>query len=356
MIVGFTGTRNGMTPHQLVQLRDELRMRLSYEGTPVFHHGAAIGADRQAAEIAAEMGYTVVAHPAGPNPLDRNRDIVAACDVLIATPKGVIEQRRGSGTWATMRYGQKARKPVVVIWPNAEYNPAVPAPVITEANVRDWFPAPRTENPLVGDPWWQLQGIGLFMAIQIIRLVPAGPEQQQALVELRRCLDTGLLALPAPNQEEVERTFARTLAPWCPSPPEVIAGMLDLAELWPEDVVYDLGCGDGRIVFEAARRGARAVGIDIDARFIAECEAQRAAGAGMDRATFQCADVMAADLSEATVVTCYLVRSSMTALKQKFNTLRSGARIISHAFLIEGWPPDRTVIVNGVSVYLWVTP
>lgn len=227
--------------------------------------------------------------------------------------------------------------------------------LITNENVREWFPAPRTENPLAGDPWWQIQGLGLFMALQILRLVPAGPEQQQALVELRRGLDTALLVVPAPPADEIASVFARTLAPWCPSPEPVVEAMLDLASLTSQDLLYDLGCGDGRIVYGAVARGARAVGIDIDAKFIDGCRAKyQDLPDGAPRPGFVHGDIMAANLEHATVITCYLVRASMDALARNFRALRSGTRIISHAFPIAGWTPVKTVMVGGTEVHLWV--
>lgn len=228
---------------------------------------------------------------------------------------------------------------------------------ITAENVREWFPAPTTENPMAGEPWWQLQALGLFMAMQIMRLVPAGDYQQQTLIELRRAIDTGLLVVPTPSDEEITRRMARTLAPWCPSPFEIVEAMLDLADVKPDDRVLDLGCGDGRIVFAAAARGAWGTGLDIDARFVAECN-ERKSGFGFftRKMAFYQADVNDIDLKrfEPTVVTCYLLSASMRALEQKFRALPSGTRIISHAFDIEGWTPTNTITVAGNPIYLWV--
>ena len=106
---------------------------------------------------------------------------------------------------------------------------------ITSVNVRDWFQAPASENPLAGDSWFQIQGVGLFCALQILRLTPPGDAQQQALIELRRALDTALLTLPPPPDDEVRRLLARTLAPFTPTPFEVVDTMLDIAHLQPED-------------------------------------------------------------------------------------------------------------------------
>src|SRR5687768_280115 len=80
----------------------------------------------------------------------------------------------------------------------SEFKPGLPRREnlpITHANVREWFPSPRMENALAGEPWWQVQSLGLLAALRILELVPPGPEQQQALVEIRRALDTALLAV-----------------------------------------------------------------------------------------------------------------------------------------------------------------
>ena len=110
MKVGFTGTRNGMSVSQRRQLQAVCyALRTMRE----FHHGDAIGADKQAAAfVATARGVEVVPHPAGDDPLARNRRIVEACDILIAAPETDREVVR-SGTWATVRYARAAEKPVI---------------------------------------------------------------------------------------------------------------------------------------------------------------------------------------------------------------------------------------------------
>ncbi len=132
-------------------------------------------------------------------------------------------------------------------------------------------------------------------------------------------------------------------APFVPTPPDVVDQMLALADLGPSDVVYDLGCGDGRIVIAAARRhGARGVGVDIDPQRIEEAQRNaKAAGVG-HLVTFRVEDALETDLSEATVVTLYLVASLNARLRPRLMTqLRPGARIVSHNFPIGDWEPDR---------------
>jgi len=109
--VGFTESRHGMSNDQRLQLMTVLE---SLGDAREFHHGAAAGADTEAAVIARSLSYNVIAHPAGENPLDRNHDIVAEAEILIAAPKTDQEVLR-SGTWATIRYARKKGIPVVML-------------------------------------------------------------------------------------------------------------------------------------------------------------------------------------------------------------------------------------------------
>ena len=133
--------------------------------------------------------------------------------------------------------------------------------------------------------------------------------------------------------------------------------MLRLAGTGPQDLVVDLGSGDGRIVIEAARRfGARGLGIDLDAdRVAASRRNAEAAGVGA-RVRFVQDDVLSADLSQASVVTVYLLPGLMWKLRARFIAeLQPGTRIVSHAFGMPGWPPDG--VETGKSMlYLWIVP
>lgn len=129
------------------------------------------------------------------------------------------------------------------------------------------------------------------------------------------------------------------LGPYVPSPPSVVDAMLALAEVTADDVVFDLGCGDGRIVIRAARRhGARGVGIDLDDKLVAAAK-RRAQEAGVaDRVEFRAQDATKVDLSSATVVTLYLLPESNALLRPVLDQqLRQGARIVSHDYAVEGW-------------------
>ena len=142
-----------------------------------------------------------------------------------------------------------------------------------------------------------------------------------------------------------------------PTRDAVIEAMLDTAGVGPNDIVYDLGCGDGRIVVAAAKRGARAVGIDIDPQRITEAK-QRAADEGVtDKVTFLEQDLFQSDIREATVVTLYLLPSLNVKLRPMLmEQLRPGTRIVSHDFDMGDWKPEKTVEADGKTVYFWTIP
>ena len=150
--------------------------------------------------------------------------------------------------------------------------------------------------------------------------------------------------------------------PYVQTPAPVVEAMLALGEVGPDDVVYDLGAGDGRIVIAAARwRGARGVGIEIDPDLVrqARLAAERAGVA--DRVRFETRDLFTADLRAATVVTLYLSPDLNARLRPRLLAeLRPGARIVSHQFPMADWTPSRTVrlTVDGREhvLYLWIVP
>jgi SAM-dependent methyltransferase len=158
-------------------------------------------------------------------------------------------------------------------------------------------------------------------------------------------------------------TLGQSLAPYVPSPPEVVDRMLDLAAVTKADVVFDLGSGDGRIPIAAAQKyGARGVGIDIDPKRIAESR-ENARAAGVEHLVeFRQQDVLTADVSQATVVTLYLLTSSNAKLRPILTRqLKPGARIVSHAFSMgTTWPADRidrftSALGDEITLYLWKT-
>ena len=132
--------------------------------------------------------------------------------------------------------------------------------------------------------------------------------------------------------------------PFVPTPVEVIDRMLQLAEVKKGDVVYDLGSGDGRIVIRAAKKyGVRAVGIEMDQLLLDQARRDAAAEGVSDLVEFRAEDALKADISDATVVTLYMLPWFNEAMKPNFKKmLKPGARIVAHDFGIEGWEPDKT--------------
>jgi cyclopropane fatty-acyl-phospholipid synthase-like methyltransferase len=149
-------------------------------------------------------------------------------------------------------------------------------------------------------------------------------------------------------------------APYVATPPDVVERMLTLAKVGPNDVVYDLGCGDGRIVIAAARKfGARGVGVDIDPVRIDEAQ-RNARREGVDHlVTFRLQDALKTDVSEATVVALYLVSALNVQLRPMLTRqLRPGARIVSHNFAMGDWDPDVVDTFTSAdgqlrTLYLW---
>jgi SAM-dependent methyltransferase len=153
----------------------------------------------------------------------------------------------------------------------------------------------------------------------------------------------------------------QSLAPYVPTPQPLVEKMLELAQVTSRDVVYDLGCGDGRIVITAAKKyGAHAVGVDIDPERIRESVANAKAAGVEELVTFKLEDARKVDVSQATVVTLYLLSSSNAALRPILTRqLKPGARIVSHAFDMGDWQPAKTEHIpagNGFNstLYLWI--
>ena len=159
-------------------------------------------------------------------------------------------------------------------------------------------------------------------------------------------------AAQVPGQEAPTR---RPDVIYVPTPQEVVDAMLDVAKVGPDDLVYDLGCGDGRIVVTAAKKfGARGIGIDIDPQRIKEANENVAAAGVGDKVEIRQADLFETDLSQASVVTLYLLSSLNLKLRPKlWKELKVGSRVVSHAFSMGDWEPEQTLDVNGRTVYFW---
>lgn len=169
---------------------------------------------------------------------------------------------------------------------------------------------------------------------------------------------SALLALSASTalaQEAAQRPTREPDVIYVPTPQEVVDGMLRLAKVTKDDVVYDLGSGDGRIPITAAQKyGARGIGFDINPVRIAEANANlKAAGVG-DKVRFVEADLFQQDLSEATVVTLYLLPSLNLKLRPTLWKLKPGTRIVSHSFDMGDWKPEATETIDGRTIYLWI--
>ena len=134
--------------------------------------------------------------------------------------------------------------------------------------------------------------------------------------------------------------------------------MLEMAQVTAGDTVYDLGCGDGRIVIAAAQKyGARGVGVDIDPQRISEARENAQKAGVADRVRFVLGDLFETDISPASVVTLYLLIELNIKLRPKLLAeLRPGTRVVSHAFSMGEWQPERTAEVSGNRVYLWRVP
>jgi len=150
--------------------------------------------------------------------------------------------------------------------------------------------------------------------------------------------------------------------PYVPTPMEVVEAMLAMAEVNKDDMVYDLGCGDGRIVITAAKMyGSRGIGIDIDPQRIIECNKNANTAGVEDRVEFFQADLFEADFSDASVLTLYLLTQTNLRLRYKFlKELNPGTRIVSHDYDMGKWRADNDVLIEDDweihSVYFWIVP
>jgi len=147
---------------------------------------------------------------------------------------------------------------------------------------------------------------------------------------------------------------------WVPTPQVLVDKMLDMAKVTSKDYVIDLGSGDGRTVITAAKRGAKALGIEYNPEMV-ELSKRNAAKEGVtDKATFMKADLFESDFSHATVITMFLLPSINMKLRPKILDLKPGTRIVANSFDMEDWKPDETAKVDGCSnwctAYLWIVP
>jgi SAM-dependent methyltransferase len=148
---------------------------------------------------------------------------------------------------------------------------------------------------------------------------------------------------------------------WVPTPPTLVEKMLDMAAVTAKDFVIDLGSGDGRNVIAAAKRGARALGVEYDQNLVQVSRRAAAAEGVADRAKFMQGDMFEADISKATVLALFLLPDNLERLKPKFERLRPGTRIVTNGYQIAGWNAKEVGVAGGdcapwCTAYLYVVP
>lgn len=167
------------------------------------------------------------------------------------------------------------------------------------------------------------------------------------------CLVASCAQTPKDDYEPVVGQAGKDVI-WVPTPDAVVERMLDMAEVKPGERVVDLGSGDGKIAIAAARRGARARGIEYNPDMVA-LSRRNARAAGVD-VQFEQGDIFQADFSDADVVTLYLLPTLNEKLRPILLNMKPGTRVTSHQFTMGPWPPDRTDDVGGRDAHLWIVP
>jgi SAM-dependent methyltransferase len=193
--------------------------------------------------------------------------------------------------------------------------------------------------------------------------MPQDNSEHRTGADMKKAIWTGLImaalfCLPAAYPQQYEPSIGQEGKDviWVPTPDALVDEMLNLAKVTSDDFVIDLGSGDGRIVIAAAKRGARAVGIEYNPDMV-ELSKHSAEKAGVsDKAGFEKADLFATDLSKATVITMYLLPSLNLKLRPTILDLKPGTRIVAHAFNMGDWHYDKTVEREGRTAYLWIVP
>lgn len=201
-------------------------------------------------------------------------------------------------------------------------------------------------------PWLRVAGVAVFATIVAGCGASAhNREVQQSAPQVQQ------QATPAVKPTtEIKRDV-----PYVPTPQNVVDEMLRLANVTKDDVVYDLGCGDGRLVITAVKNfgATRGFGVDIDPERIADSNANAKAAGVTHRVKFAVQDLFQTDLKDATVVTLYLLPEVNLRLRPKLlSELRPGTRVVSHSFDMGDWKPEKTITVQpgGQRLYLWTIP
>ncbi len=176
-------------------------------------------------------------------------------------------------------------------------------------------------------------------------------------------LPVALVACAAESDTAPPRESGKADVVYVPTPHDVVLKMLEMAKVTKDDVIYDLGCGDGRIVVQAAKKyGAKGVGYDVDPQRIKECHENAKSNKVEDLVKFEQEDIFTLDLSKANVVTLYLLPSLNVRLIPQLEKLKPGSRIVSHDFDMQGVTPDKVITMNSEednvehTIDLWTTP
>jgi hypothetical protein len=206
----------------------------------------------------------------------------------------------------------------------------------------------------------------LIVALVVLPLFACGGDVRSDVVETAApapaddALPAAETVMPvaAMSVEDLESAAVRKDVPYVPTPYATVDEMLRMARISSKDLLYDLGSGDGRIVITAAKdHGARGIGIDIDPQRISEANENAEAAGVTDRVRFVQGDLFQTNLSEATAVTLYLLRSVNLRLRPKLlEELRPGTPVVSHDFDMGEWAPDEEKRVGGDQLYLWIIP
>jgi SAM-dependent methyltransferase len=178
-------------------------------------------------------------------------------------------------------------------------------------------------------------------------------QQPQRRLALRATL---LLAAPGlmSARQALGQDGPQLDVPYVPTPQVVVDRMIQLGNVDAKDVVYDLGCGDGRLVITAAQKGARGMGVDLNPARISEANANAKKAGVTNRVQFKVANLFETDVSPASVVTLYLLPEvNMKIRPQLWRQLKVGTRVVSHAFDMGDWAPEQTVRVDGKTIYAW---
>jgi len=168
-------------------------------------------------------------------------------------------------------------------------------------------------------------------------------------------------AIPAAAQFQPQVGQSGKDVIWVPTPDDVVERMLTMAQVTPNDSVWDLGAGDGKIAIMAAKKfGARATGVEYNPDMVkhanANAQAAGIAGVGQGKATIRHGDIFATDFSSATVITLYLLPALNMKLRPTILSMRPGTRVVSHSFSMEDWEADEISTLDGRRAYFWLVP